>query len=549
MKRVFWNPGSRELSVKFTGSDFREVLSAIKALPVRTFDPGTKLWTMPPTDETIETLARCGFELPASLFEQASEPEEIEPGTEPWRETPLPELRIPEGLELREYQKDGIQFAIHNGGRVLIGDEMGLGKTVQALAYLSAFPEKRPVLIVTTASTKLQWHREFCKWVRTPEGKLERSRVLAGKKPSRLDPNGYTYFINWDILDSWKEELLSIPWSVIVGDEIQAIANPSAKRTKAFRAIAKKAAHFIALSGTPIRSYPSQFFNVLSLLDPVVFDPKSRWSFLQRYCDPQYNGFGWSFKGATNTGELRKLLRPLMIRREKVDVLKELPAKVRVVVPLEVDDLSAYNKAHERARATLAKGGAKIANIKTFDSLKNTAFEAKKHYVIGWIRSYLESGQKLIVFAYHRAVVDFIYEAFRADAVRVYGGVTGSARQEIVDRFQSPNGPSLLVGNIIAAGVGLNLTAASATCFVELGWSPSDHLQAEDRVHRIGQEADSVYAYYLVAAGTVEEEIMELLDDRMTMVREILDGRSASEDDLLTELMSRYRAGGKEELL
>ena len=99
----------------------------------------------------------------------------------------------------------------------------------------------------------------------------------------------------------------------------------------------------------------------------------------------------------------------------------------------------------------------------------------------------------------------------------------------------------MFVGNIKAAGTGITLTAASSTCFLELSWTPGEHDQAEDRVHRIGQEADSVNAYYLLADGTIENDISEMLDEKRKILVSVLDGKEVEEKGMLTELMKRIK--------
>ncbi len=148
-----------------------------------------------------------------------------------------------------------------------------------------------------------------------------------------------------------------------------------------------------------------------------------------------------------------------------------------------------------------------------------------------------------MVFATHHKVIDRLMEEFGPYAVKLDGRDSPAAKQAAVDTFQTDPNVLLFVGNIKAAGVGITLTAANATCFVELAWTPGEHDQAEDRVHRIGQEADSVAAYYLVAEGTVEDEIASLLDLKRETLAMVLDGREVESEDLLTELLRRYSDG------
>ena len=158
---------------------------------------------------------------------------------------------------------------------------------------------------------------------------------------------------------------------------------------------------------------------------------------------------------------------------------------------------------------------------------------------IDWIKQYLETENKLVVFATHKQTTQAIISAFPEISVRLEGGMDGNEKQKSVDRFQNDKRTRLFVGNIKAAGVGLTLTASSNTCFVELGWTPGEHDQAEDRVHRIGQKADSVNAYYLIADGTIENQIIELLDKKRKVLADILDGRTLLEDSSMLNSLLR----------
>ena len=156
-----------------------------------------------------------------------------------------------------------------------------------------------------------------------------------------------------------------------------------------------------------------------------------------------------------------------------------------------------------------------------------------------WIQNFLETDEKLVVFCTHKFVIEELMEEFKEIAVKIDGSVTGENRQKAVDEFQTNDKIRLFVGNVQAAGVGITLTAASNLVFIELGWSPMMHDQAEDRIHRIGQK-NSVMIYYLLAANTIEEKIAKLLDSKRKVVDAILDGVETEQASLLSELMKIY---------
>jgi SWI/SNF-related matrix-associated actin-dependent regulator of chromatin subfamily A-like protein 1 len=338
-------------------------------------------------------------------------------------------------------------------------------------------------------------------------------------------------------------------FDTLIIDEVQAIKNSEAKRTKAVKKLAKACPHVIALSGTPIVNRPIEFFNAINLVESGLFP--SFWKYAHTYCGAKHNHFGWDFSGATNTEELHAQLQTIMIRRKKEDVLKDLPAKIRSVVPLELTkegsttyraaaaDIISWIKTNEGlAKAEKAKQAKVLTEI---NKLKQLATKAKLDAAIDWIKNFLTIDGKLVVFAENHWVIDAIMNAFPKISVKLDGRDSQAVRQQNVDRFQTDESIRLFVGNFQAAGVGITLTAASTTCFIQFPWSPGIAVQAEDRIHRIGQEANSVNVYYLIADGTIENTIAALLDRKTKVLTAILDGEEPDQMSLLTELLEEIK--------
>lgn len=312
------------------------------------------------------------------------------------------------------------------------------------------------------------------------------------------------------------------------------IKNQKAQRTKTVNKLAGGIPHLICLSGTPIINRPIEMFNSIKLIEPSLFP--SFFQYAQKYCGATHNGYGWDFGGATNTEELHnKLTGSVMLRRLKSEVLKDLPAKIRTVIPLTLDNRKEYEKAKQETRDDI--GGADGADaLVAIEKLKQVSIKGKMKQAIQWIHNFIDQ-EKLVVFCHHKDVVDELMKEFKDIAVKVDGGT--KHRQKAVDAFQNDPSIKLFIGTL-AAIEGLTLTAASSTCFLELWWSPGKHDQGEDRVHRIGQEADSVNAYYLVGVDTIEEDIAELLDEKRGVLASVLDGVEVEESSLLTELLKRF---------
>ena len=253
-------------------------------------------------------------------------------------------------------------------------------------------------------------------------------------------------------------------------------------------------------------------------------------TYTERYCDRKHTGFGWDISGSSNTAELNQILEDsIMIRRTKAKVLPDLPAKTRSFYPLEMDPVgeSVYWEAENNFIRWMV------------EVLKQEAVKAKMDHALEWISDFLDSGEKLVVFAVHKFVIDILMQKFGNVAVKLDGRTQPLARQVAVDQFQTHSQTKLFIGNIRAAGVGITLTAASNVVFLELPWTPGELVQAEDRCHRYGQK-DAVNIYYLLAENTIEERIAQLLDDKRQVLDALLDGKKTEQKDLLMELLDEY---------
>ena len=432
------------------------------------------------------------------------------------------------------------------------------GKTVEALSWM-VYANAYPALYVVNAPTKLQWQEAYRKWVGATKKHYPDVEVLSGKTPRPLSKYK-SYIINWDVLSDWAGHyetiekngetqavyicdgpLSQVGFRLLVGDEVQAIGNPESQRAVAFKELSKIIPHCIGMSGTPAMSKPMQFWTLLSIVEPSMF--KNFYMFKQRYCDPQNDGYGVKYNGASNIEELHELLVRCMLRRTKGEVMKDLPPKVMEVVPLEVET-SAMDAYYEEERAAFsddtAKGEKESARNKVAHLLR-TAYALKEKSMLQWIEDFLESGKKLLLFAWHRSVVEVLYDTLKAyNPALIYGGMSTNEREEARKKFiENPN-CKVIVANIQAGGVGIDgfQDVCSDVAFAEFSHTPNFHRQAEDRLHRSGQH-NSVTSYYLVAPGTVDMDAIEILDARAKMLDGVLDGKETATTDLLTEVLER----------
>lgn len=413
------------------------------------------------------------------------------------------------------------------------------GKTVEALSWM-VYANAYPALYVVNAPTKLQWQGAYRKWVGATKKHYPDVDVLSGRKPYRLD-RSKSYIINWDILSDWKEELAQVGFRLLVGDEVQAIGNPESLRASAFKELSQVIPHVIGMSGTPAMSKPMQFWTLLSIVEPSMF--KNFFVFKNRYCDPQTDAFGTKYNGASNVEELHELLVNCMLRRTKSEVMKDLPPKVMEVVPLEVDE-SALNDYYEEERAVFSgetiEGEKENARNKVAHLLRS-AYALKEKSMLLWIEDFLESGKKLLLFAWHRSVVEVLYDTLKAyNPALIYGGMSANDRESARLKFIEDDTCKVMVANIQAGGVGIDgwQSCCDSVAFAEFAHTPTLHNQATDRLHRGGQ-INTVTAYYLTAPGTIDDDALEVLDTRAKMMSNIMDGKEMASSDLLTELLER----------
>ncbi len=437
------------------------------------------------------------------------------------------------------FQKQCVRSVEHFDGRTLFSCDMGLGKSAMSLWY-AIRNGKFPMVVVCPASVKWQWQDEVLKVLGMG------STVCEGMWSSPLQDD--IVIVNYDVLGGWTEELRRLKPKLIVLDECQYIMNPKAKRTRNVRALCRGVKHVLALSGTPLVNRPIELFPTLNILQPTVFP--SRFQFGLRYCGGKRNRWGWEFRGATKTKELNQLLLDTcMVRRRKDDVLSELPPKIYQVVPTEIEEAETYHDAEENFIEWLASEDPEAAvrasraeGLTRTGHLLRLAARLKFRSTVDWINDRLAADDaKLIVFAVHQQMITALKQEIKCSSVVVDGGVSGRQRVAAVNSFQNDPEVRVLIGNVQAAGVGLNLTAASGVVFTELPWQPGLVAQAIDRAHRIGQ-TDCVNVYFLVARGTLEEARCRIIARKQEVVTFVLDGTVEDGDqDTFAELVSVLR--------
>ena len=421
--------------------------------------------------------------------------------------------------------------------RAFLADEQGLGKTVEALATLET-DRAFPAIVVCPASLKLTWEREARKWLPHRGVAVVEGRVA-------VPPAADVTILNYEIVAAHREALGRRRPRALVVDESHLVKNPQAKRTQAVRRLAEAVAADglrLALTGTPVLNHAEELVSQLRVLGRLEdFGSGAR--------------FKREFRGRLSEERLHwHLRRRCFVRRLKSEVLPQLPAKRQVVVPVALDNDRDYRLAeddviawlHEQpldlsvleARVSAALRAERLAQL---TALQRLAARGKLHAALAWIHDFLASGEPLVVFARHVEVQEAVLERFPA-ALHILGRDAAAARDAAVRAFQDPDGPQLLVGATRVAGQGLTLTRASNVVFLELEWTPAMHDQAEDRCHRIGQR-DAVTAWYLLAAGTIDETMARLIQRKRSIVAAVTDGRPDEGDGLVEAVVRELREG------
>jgi len=482
---------------------------------------------------------------------------------------------------LRPFQKAGVEYIIKNE-RLIVGDEMGLGKTIEAIAAVH-HKGAYPALICCPNSLKYNWKREWEKWT---GAWVEIINSDDSEEEAKMKIFEYSVLIgNYNTIAKYVSILKTRQWNAVVMDESHYLKNAKTNRADAVSKVVKatKPILRIALTGTAITNKPSELIAQLNILERLD-DFGGFWNFVNRYCAAKRGQWGLDISGASNIPELHTQLRSICyIRRNKKDVLSELPDKQRTVVEVDINNRTEYRKAEqdlinylkgetisleklENYYKQITKDKEEVISFSDLDegqmlqlrinyiakrvdsaeaaehlvrinTLKQLVAKGKLEAVKEWIDDFIESGEKLVVFVNHTFMAEELASYYKCKMIT--GAVKVEDRQAAVDDFQDNPNTKLIVLNIKAGGVGITLTAASNVAIIELPWTPTDLDQAEDRLHRIGQK-NAVTAWYLLGKNTIDIDIDELIANKRVVTEGVNAGKFEGEDvKIVNELVAR----------
>ena len=448
---------------------------------------------------------------------------------------------------LYDFQKDGIKFGLERKGRILLADEMGVGKTVQAIGISLLYKEEWPVLIICPSSLKFVWRDEILKWI--PDINDDKINIQIFKTSKDYFKCGVKiYIMSYDLTVKLEDKIIEKDFKFIIADEAHYLKSPDAKRTKCLMPIIKKSKRVILITGTPILAKPIELYPLLNMLRPDLFHSFS--TFGNRYCDPKRNFFGMDWTGSSYPKELNFILKHIMIRRLKKDVISQLPPKKRQKVEIQTDSkvikqIMAINLSSEKIIEKFSDLNNTSINpnlvsyvneennedsndnlLNLFNKVYKLSAEAKTSGVKEYIHYLIDNKCKFLIFAHHIVMLDAIEDEvkkLKVDYIRIDGKVKLEKRQEYVQKYQKDEACLVAILSITACYTGITLTAASTVVFSELHMTPAVMIQAEDRAHRIGQEHECVNIHYLYGPDTIDEVLFKMLNQKQNIFSNTLD--------------------------
>ncbi|XP_076603149.1 SWI/SNF-related matrix-associated actin-dependent regulator of chromatin subfamily A-like protein 1 [Chaetodon auriga] len=505
-----------------------DVIAAFKQMPTKNYDMKTRKWSFSLEDykrlmDLLSGIAAVEVEpLPRAIVQAFSARFD---GTEA-RSLDVPEADLSSidpslTRSLMPFQREGVNFAVSKQGRLLLADDMGLGKTVQAICIAAYYRTEWPLLVVAPSSVRFTWAEAFRRWL--PSLNADSINVVVKAKDNLR--SGLVNIISYDLLSRTDRQQPGHPFNVLIMDESHFLKNMKTARCKAAVPLLKAAKRVILLSGTPAMSRPSELYTQILAVRPTLF-PRFH-EFGMRYCNAKQMTWGWDYSGSSNLGELKLLLEEcLMLRRLKSDVLSQLPAKQRKVVTVTIDGINTRTKAALSAAAKqLTRGSSnKKEEKEALLVFYNHTAEAKLQAIMEYITDMLEAGrEKFLVFAHHKLVLDHVTNELGKKSVsyiRIDGSTPSAERQQLCEKFQFSTKACVAVLSITAANMGLTLHSADLVVFAELFWNPGVLIQAEDRVHRIGQTSN-VNIHYLVAKGSADDHLWPMIQEKMNILEQV----------------------------
>ena len=515
----------------------QSLIDQIRLVPERKWDKVSRKWTLKASIKALEFIINNDFSLLEqdvpklmSLLDKLVEKEQNKSKkillAKAIEAPVIPEVASLMKIPAYSYQWAPCHYIRYCEGRFLLADDMACGKSVESL-MMSNLPEYKgqPVLIVTPVPMNFQ--KEILKFFG------ESSIVVTNKEQLyNLNPRVRYYLVapqrmKWLFDDTIKRRPKPYCQNFfVIVDEAHMYKNKAAQRTKFLRALTHLAKHAVLMTGTPVMNRPDELYELLVALDPNFM---SWTTFMRLFCGMQWTPYGMDHSGHSNLQYLNSwLFENIMVRREKAQVLTQLPPKVRQTIelvdtPIECDADSIFELF------------AKSAEVKS----KDTVF-------LDWLRNAFSESGKIGAFFYHQSMGNAIEALCKEEGysyIRIDGNQTMEERNACVERFERDPSCKVAILSIACAGVGLNgLQVAQVCVFTQFYWRPGDIIQAEDRFHRPGVPGSVLILYPLLTH--FDYALGNLVLEKLSVIRRItsVDGVPDSIDDksLLNALSAEF---------